>query len=175
MATTLARQRTIAALIALAVAAALPAAGGLGLAQSTTGIAARYPGDVGIDNDHGRPARCAAPERGQRSLRAPDRASHARSRRRQCERGRARARHPPQLAQGEAGALEDPGARRGRQQRTIAGHHAPSLANLPESPPGSTGCGALSPVSGAQLQCIQPGQHPSRVPRQRREIEDLQT
>ena len=51
MATTLARQRTIAEQIALAVAAALPAAGGLGLAQSTTGIAARYPGDVGIEND----------------------------------------------------------------------------------------------------------------------------
>lgn len=52
MAMTLDRPRTIAALIGFALVAALPAMRGLGLAQTTpTGIAARYPGDIGIDKD----------------------------------------------------------------------------------------------------------------------------
>jgi hypothetical protein len=51
MATTLGSRRFTAALIGATLVAALPTVGGLVLAQSSTGIAARYPGDVGIEND----------------------------------------------------------------------------------------------------------------------------
>src|SRR5262245_61136100 len=51
MATTLAWRRPTIALIGAALVATLPAVSGLLVAQSSTGIAARYPGDVGIDGD----------------------------------------------------------------------------------------------------------------------------
>ena len=51
MATTLAWRRPAAALIGATLVAALPTVSGLVLAQSATGIAARYPGDVGIESD----------------------------------------------------------------------------------------------------------------------------